>query len=268
MPLAVMIISLVVTRAVLPRFLAQLEKTGTIRPNYLGQRIPVGAGLALAAGTTVSLMVLSLFRAHPVGLFPFLFGIFTMALVGTLDDLWGSRDTLGFRGHLSSLWRGELTTGAVKALTGVGVALLISLEISRFWWEVPIRALVMALMTNTMNLLDLRPGRSIKGFLLGTCGLLFLAGGELPLIYLLAVTGAVLAFAPYDLGARAMLGDAGSNLLGIALGIGAAWILPFNMQVVLVVVLAAFHWYAETFSLTKVIEKHHWLRYLDNLGRT
>ncbi|MHB1126817.1 MAG: MraY family glycosyltransferase [Bacillota bacterium] len=268
MPLGVLVISWFVTRAILPRFMMLLEISGTTRPNYRGQNIPVAGGLVLVAGAFAGLMVMAVFTPHPPGLFPFLFGLLAMALVGTLDDLWGSRDTLGFRGHLTSLWRGEMTTGAVKAMAGAGVALLISLELSRSWWEIPVRVLMIALLTNTMNLLDMRPGRSIKGFLAGTAGLLILTKGGFPSVYLLAVTGPVLAFAPYDLGARAMLGDAGSNLMGIALGIGATWILPLDIQAMLILILAIFHWYAETYSLTKLIERNNWLRYLDKLGRT
>ncbi len=39
---------------------------------------------------------------------------------GIIDDVWGGKDAKGFRGHVGSLARGQMTTGGLKLL-GIGV---------------------------------------------------------------------------------------------------------------------------------------------------
>ncbi len=72
----------------------------------------------------------------------------------------------GWRGHGSAVLRGELSTGALKAAGSLGLALLAMswLGLSDGRWLLAAGVLVLA--TNAFNLLDLRPGRSIKAFVL------------------------------------------------------------------------------------------------------
>src|SRR5207244_2527948 len=157
---------------------------------------------------------------------------FGFALLGLADDLWGDRSTGGLRGHFRALAQGRVTTGAVKALGGAVLALAVAA--GQAWptppalpgWlaRVVLQAALVALTANAINLLDLRPLRALKGF--AASGLpLFLwcaAGGNAASIAALgALLGAAAVYAPFEARRRAMLGDAGSNLLGAVLGLAA-----------------------------------------------
>ncbi|SDO08506.1 hypothetical protein SAMN04487897_10827 [Paenibacillus sp. yr247] len=65
-----------------------------------------------------------------------------------------------------------------------------------------------------------------------------------------------------------MLGDAGANLLGFTLGYGVIMILPWEAQILIVVILSYLHKYAEVSSITQMIERNRFLNWLDRLGRT
>lgn len=126
-------------------------------------------------------------------------------------------------------------------------------------------AAVMAGTANALNLLDRRPGRALKAFLLGWLGLA--ATVPAAALELLPVAGAALVLLPLDLGERAMLGDAGSNALGAALGWALAAHLAPVAQGTSLAVLVALHLLAEYRSLTELIEAVPPLRWLDSLGR-
>ena len=80
---------------------------------------------------------------------------------------------------------------------------------------------VIVLCTNVFNLLDLRPGRAIKVFVvLGAA--LTAASGEVRALWALGLFAApALVAGAYDLRERAMLGDTGANLLGAVGGLVA-----------------------------------------------
>src|SRR6202035_3604999 len=84
------------------------------------------------------------------------------AAFGGYDDLAGSGDRRGFRGHLGALAQGDVTTGAVKiggiGATGLAVAALLGGSPV----DVAVNAGLTAGAANLLNLFDLRPGRAIK----------------------------------------------------------------------------------------------------------
>jgi len=185
------------------------------------------------------------------------------AAFGAYDDLAGSGDRRGFRGHLGALRHGELTTGAVK-LGGIGATGLLSATVAGGpAVDIVLNAGLIAGSANLLNLFDLRPGRAIKvAVAVGAPG----AIGAIGAAPLAAPLGAALALFPEDLGERAMLGDAGANALGAMLGACATG-LPRSARIALLAGIAGLTAASEKVSFTKVIERTPALRRLDMLGR-
>jgi len=196
------------------------------------------------------------------------------AAFGAYDDLAGSADRRGFRGHLGALRHGEVTTGAIK-LGGIGLTGILSAAlVGGPAGDVAINAGLVAGGANLLNLFDLRPGRAIK--VAAASGALVAAGGALspgsavPVAAGLASLpplAAGLALLPEDLGERAMLGDCGANALGAMLGAAAAAGLPRTARIALLGGIAGLTAASEKVSFTKVIERTPTLRWLDMLGR-
>jgi hypothetical protein len=240
---------------------------GVVRPNYRGREIPGAGGLAFALGPLAAAGAAAAtadFRALPLAIVGLAAGI--MAAVGLADDVFGARGVKGLFGHLRCLARGRLTTGGLKAITGGVIGLAVGWSMA--YPSVPealLNAALIAMSANLVNLLDLRPGRALKGFLL--LALVAVAADGLA-VYLVAPIGIIaLAFAPLDLGGRAMMGDAGANALGIAAGIALAAALPLGGRLACVAVLAGIHLYSERHSLSDLIARVPALRRLDRLGR-
>ena len=187
------------------------------------------------------------------------------AAFGCYDDLAGSGDRRGFRGHLGALAGGELTSGAVK-IGGIGAAgLAASLLVGGQAPDIVINAGLAAGGANLLNLFDLRPGRAIKVAL--AAGSLVAAAPGTGGRAVAAPIGAAAALLPEDLGERAMLGDAGANTLGAMLGTAAAIALPRTARIGVLAAVAGLTAASEVVSFTKVIERTPPLRWLDMLGR-
>jgi hypothetical protein len=193
------------------------------------------------------------------------------AALGSYDDLAGTGQSRGFRGHLGALAHGELTTGAVK-LAGIGAAGLAAsvlagpAGVSRAAGaaDLAVNAGLVAGGANLVNLFDLRPGRAIK-VTLGAGALLSLTGrGAQAAAAPLAAAAALL---PEDLGERAMLGDGGANALGAMLGTAAAVSLPRPARIAALAAVVGLTAASEVVSFTKVIARTPPLNWLDMLGR-
>ncbi len=233
------------------------------KPNYLGRQIPAAAGLI---APLVALPIL--WWAAPAGgaRAAVITVVGVMGSVGLLDDLLGSRgQARGLRGHLLALAGGRITTGAVKALGGLaaGAAAGMMLHPGRPA-EVALDALLIALTANWINLLDLRPGRALKGFAILALLALALAPDSIRLLG--PVLAAALVMAPSDFAGRTMMGDVGANTLGGAAGLALGSILGVPGKLVAVVVLAALHLVCERISLTEVFARNRVLRAVDLLG--
>jgi hypothetical protein len=187
--------------------------------------------------------------------------------VGAYDDLAGTTQTKGFRGHLSALRRGEVTSGAVKILgvgaAGLAAAALLPRRTTGFGRVVGVVAdsALIAGTANLTNLMDLRPGRALKAVTALSAPVALVNGPAA------AVVGAAAASAPSDLGERSMLGDCGANGLGAIAGTALAASLPRPLKVLALGAVVALNLASEKVSFTKVIAANPTLDKLDQWGR-
>lgn len=257
------------TYAIIPLFRSLLIESNVLRPNYKKDMIPVSMGIVFLPMLIINAIILAYFTTNfkdMLHIFIFLFGLVSMFFAGILDDIIGNRDVSGLKGHFKSLLNGKLTTGVFKALFGGFIGLVISIAISKNIYDIVINTLIIALSTNLMNLLDLRPGRAIKGYLLISIVLLFTLG-EYTRNLLLLIFPNVIAYFNQDLKAKAMMGDTGSNVLGISIGILFVMGYPLKVRLIWLAFLIFIHILTEKYSLTKIIENNKFLNFIDKLGR-
>ena len=252
--------------------------TGTwSRTNHRGEAVTLLEGPAVTIGAIVG--VLAQGNIQPASWRPALAmvtGAAGAAAFGAYDDLAGSADRRGFRGHLGALRHGEITTGAVK-LGGIGLTGMASAAVAGGpFADVAINAWLVAGGANLLNLFDLRPGRAIKVAV--ASGALIAAGGALTArragaaapadqaaLAPLPPLAAALSLVPEDLGERAMLGDCGANALGAMLGAAAA-VLPRTARIALLAGITGLTAASEKVSFTKVIERTPALRLAGHAG--
>lgn len=273
--IAIFILGFFGTYFMMPLFRNLLINSNVIRPNYRQEMIPVGMGIIFLPMAVINSIIVGYFIFDPFNIITinvilrlalFLFAIISMFFVGSLDDLIGDRSVSGLKGHFKSLLKGQLTTGGFKALFGGFVGLVVSVCITNSIPEIIVNTLVIALSTNFMNLFDLRPGRAIKVYLLVMIPIFLTLPGIMNIFPLLILPN-VLAYFNTDLKARAMMGDTGSNVLGMSIGIMMAFGYDMNVKIAWLVFLVLIHLFTEKFSITKMIEKSKVLKFIDNLGR-
>ena len=253
---------------------AFLSSKKVMAPNFRNEVIPTSFGGVMALLHVFAVLVavgiprFFLPLVSDALFFAVLFATGTVAFLGWLDDTLGDTRPKGFRGHLLSLVRERnLTTGGLKALGGGMVAALCAAAFARDFVEWLVDALYIALMTNWLNLLDLRPGRCLKFYLAGGTLLLAFSLDRAESLLFVPLWGLALALLKEDLAAKVMLGDSGSNLLGVHLALWSLNVLSFQAILPLLALLMLGHYYAERHSITKRIEKSRFLGYLDRLGR-
>ncbi|HUR74024.1 MAG TPA: hypothetical protein VMZ00_07095, partial [Sporichthya sp.] len=185
------------------------------RINHRGRTLTLLEGPAFTAGAAVAITLTP--GLPPAARAAGALAVLGAGAIGAYDDLGGLRtqQAKGFAGHLAALREGRLTSGAVKAggigLTSLAAAALVSPR-SR---DALVGGAVVAGYANLANLFDLRPGRALKFGLLHAP--LVAAGGPAGAL-VAGPLGAAVALLPADLREEAMLGDAGANALGAALG--------------------------------------------------
>ncbi|HEY4429257.1 MAG TPA: hypothetical protein VGN08_13735 [Solirubrobacteraceae bacterium] len=275
------LIALVAAAALAPATLRALRAAGHTKLNYRSRPLPCPFGVLALAAALVALIPLTLIARlgstsvfEPPQLTVAVYALGVLAL-GLVDDTLAPGEPpegaapapRGLRGHAGAAVRGELSTGLLKAAGSLGLALfaMSQLALSNGRWLLAAAVLVLA--TNAFNLLDLRPGRSLKAFVLLGAGLTIGSADLHPLWALgLFAAPAVLA-GVYDLRERAMLGDTGANLLGALAGLWLVLTLSDTGQIVALALLALLTLYGELRSISRLVERVPVLRRLDSWGR-
>jgi UDP-GlcNAc:undecaprenyl-phosphate/decaprenyl-phosphate GlcNAc-1-phosphate transferase len=263
--LAALVTELANQRAVPDQSIATVGRW--VRLNHLGQPVTLAEGPIAVAGLLSGLVLERRLGAPRARSLAVALASLGSAAVGAYDDIWGSGQAKGFRGHLRALRAGRVTSGLVK-IAGVGVSAAaagVVLARSRPGTgggralDLGLDTILIAATANLVNLCDLRPGRAAKVVLLLGCGLFGM--GAAP------VVGATVGSLPTDLAARSMLGDCGANALGAGVATAAAATLPRLARVFALAGVVALNLASERVSFTAVIEQTPWLRALDQLGR-
>lgn len=250
--------------------------------------------------------------ALPVYVSPFILVAGCLAF-GLIDDAFGAGGPKGFGGHIAALRRGRLTTGLLK-MTGIGVLAVFygaaaasevlaksdpdGTRLAGIGWHLvalALAALVIALSANLMNLLDLRPGRALKAYLVAVPAPTALFAimsvtayntdvmpyaADVPGVLLgpwdaaaaaislvIVFIGPAIAVWSADLGERAMLGDAGANTMGAIVGYLLTATLDLIGLAVFAIVLLGLNVLSERISFSEVIDRVPPLRWFDGLGR-
>ncbi|MGI8558105.1 MAG: hypothetical protein ACR2ND_07320 [Solirubrobacteraceae bacterium] len=240
------------------------------RENYRGEVLACPLGVVVLAAALLALIPLVLIQqlSRSTVLRPELGWIAVyvlgVAALGLADDSLAG-PSRGWRGHGRAVLGGAWSTGALKAVGSAGLALYVSLGNStgRFL----LAAAVLVLATNAFNLLDLRPGRAIKAFLLLGIALTVGAVDVRPLWALGVFAGPVLVVGMADLRERGLLGDTGANVVGALAGTWLVMTLSDVGLAVALVLLAALTVYGEFRSISTLIERTPVLRELDWMGR-
>jgi len=281
-----------------PAMLRTLADGGHVRANYRERLLAFPFGVLIVAAALIALIPLILLQRladarifHPEVL-PIALYALGVAALGLIDDTLGEdsprntqasggrgrsawdpppslvrRVPRGWRGHGRAALHGELSTGTLKAAGSLGLALFaMSFEgLSEPRWLLAVGVLVLA--TNVFNLLDLRPGRAIKAFVLLGAGLTLGSLDARPLWSLGLFAAPALVAGLYDLRERAMLGDTGANLLGALAGLWLVLTLSGAGQLVALALLVAITLYGELRSISGFVERTPGLRALDSFGR-
>jgi hypothetical protein len=207
-----------------------LVACGPLAVNHRGLRLPLAGALVVLGARRPARNALA------VG------GI---ALLGLVDDL-ASGPERGLRAHL----RARRTTGVLKLAGMPAIGAVATSSVSG--------GLLVGLTAHAINLLDTRPGRALKAFLLASAAL---RGTTAP------YAAVAIILLPYDLAEVVMLGDSGSNPLGAVLGLDAVTRVAGKARWAAIGALAGLAIVGEARSLGAIIERTPLLSTLDGAGR-
>lgn len=257
--------------AVAPGLLAGLRAGGHTVSNYRGVDIPCPLGIVVIAGSALAIGALS--GLHQLGITDravialptFVLGV---AALGLFDDAYAG-ESRGWRGHGAAVAAGGFPTGLLKAVGTLGLAAYAADEylFAQDTGHFLLITLVLVLATNLFNIIDLRPGRAVKTYLVLLVGLVVAQGTDL-LEAVGTYTGAIVVAGAYDLRERGMLGDTGANLVGAVAGVALVLTVTSTTGLAITAaVLAAITAYGEFRSISALVDRAPGLRHLDSIGR-
>ena len=244
-----------------------LTEGGLITENYQGKAIPLGYGLLFTINS-----ILILILGTIIGIYDFnlsnklIILILTMSLIGIIDDALGQKKFQGFKGHLKALFlEYKLTTGFLKMTFSFVIVFYLF-----FYWEKSfiaalISTLIVLLGANFINLLDVRPGRALKGFILLMFLVIFYLKEKILLLGIPSLVMALFSLS-IDLKQKGMMGDIGANILGGVLMLLFTINISFSLQIVALISLIIINIYSEFYSLTELIANNKLLKFIDKLG--
>lgn len=249
--------------------LRTLDKANFREENYRNQQVITSSGLIFIVFLFFyALYLFFIERALKISGWPLSILIigFGIGTLGFIDDLFGDHKVSGFGGHFGALAQGKVTSGLLKAIVGFGLSLIVAIIVSKGLLAIVVNTLIIALMVNFFNLLDLRPGRSLKTFLLAV--FIIFAFSRVDGLWLasLPVLSPVLVLLYLDLKLHAMLGDTGSNFLGGLVGLYVIYSFGLKLNLAILLGLAIIHLYSEKHSISAFISKNTFLNWFDNLG--
>jgi len=245
-----------------------------MRTNWRGRALPTAAGavlpvvlLLVEAGRSLGAAAGGDLPGGTVARFLVVTATVGFALLGAIDDLLGSGEVRGFRGHVGALVSGRVTTGVVKLVGGAALALVVVAPLSRSVGRLVLDAAVVALAANLGNLLDRAPGRVIKASVAAFVAVAVAARARASLEGVAVVVGAAIGLAVDDLRERLMLGDTGANVLGAVLGLAIVLGTGPGARTVALLAVATLNVAGELVSFSRLIDAVPPLRALDRAGR-
>ncbi len=258
----IFITAVIFTILFFPLYKNILIRLGSVQNNYQKKQVPISFGAYIFIIETFLIIVFKIENTFYIWI-----TFLIMTFVGLYDDLFGTTTIKGLKGHFTAFFRGQITSGFIKALSGGFIAFFLSIYLAKSWWNIISAFFLILLMINTVNLFDLRPGRALKLFFF-LFTLLAITTSFLtkePLAFILL--GILIILFKNDIRAKIMIGDSGANLIGLHLGIWFSSYYPMHIQWIVVFLLVVLHIYTERYSLSELIERNRYLRKIDLWGR-
>lgn len=258
-------ISLSLTLYLKPRLIAMLSAQGMMMRNYTGKEVVSGAGLVFFIPCIVSIFPLwEVIGEENMVIYVAL--LLSMTLVGYLDDSLGESTTKGFKGHLGGVMKGYLSTGMIKLIFALIMGFMISMVYFAGIGNIIFNTILFCLCVNMINLLDLRPGRAIKGFALIIL-FISISSGLQSIWMLFPILSSLTIYIRDELDENCMLGDTGSNLLGGIMGMYTLKVASSGVKYALFSVLLLLHIVSEFKSFSEIIESVPILKSMDSFGQ-
>lgn len=274
------VISLIISILVFPAIKKFLILHGIEKQNYEGIKIPNATGVLISISLLITSSIIIItpdvfgdLRNFKDPLMHIFILTFTASFAGFVDDIFSKDEIRGFKSHLRELFEGRITTGILKAILGLAVALIIASFTQGSVVDIVSAMFVIGLSMNAFNLLDIRPGRVLKAYIF-IMVILILTPVTLNMVIFPTywhLIGAVISPAVIllrdDLSKRSMIGDTGANVLGAIVGYAVISTFTGNIRIVILILLIVFNFVADRWSITKMIENQPILNKLDRLGR-